>query len=71
MTITNLLDKLSIKTILVKPDNLTQLDALRKSGFQSFPVVQILKDGQKVDEWNDFQVDKIKEWKNKLWKHIR
>ena len=35
-------------------------------GYQSFPVVKIIKDNKVVDEWCDFRVDKIKEWGNKL-----
>ena len=35
-------------------------------GYQSFPVVKIIKDNKVVDEWCDFRVDKIKEWGQKL-----
>ena len=41
-------------------------EQFRKVGYQSFPVVYILKNDSKVDEWSDFQVKAIQQWQKKV-----
>lgn len=65
MTVNQLMNLMDIQTQLVKPED-HWMKILRDQGHKSFPVVQILKDGHKVDEWDDFQVSKIEKWRNKL-----
>lgn len=40
-----------------------------KLNMLSAPLVRIFKDGVKVDEWNDFNIGKIKAWKAKVKDH--
>lgn len=44
----------------------SQLSKLKQAGYKSFPVVKVYDHEQQVDEWSDFQTDKIKQWKQML-----
>lgn len=46
----------------------SRLTKLKQAGYQSFPVVKVFDHEQQVDEWNDFQADKINKWKGTLSK---
>lgn len=39
---------------------------LKQAGYKSFPVVKVFDHEQQVDEWSDFKVDKINQWKRAL-----
>ena len=41
------------------------IDNFRKKGYKSFPVVQVYHNEDLVDEWNDFNINKIKYWNDK------
>lgn len=44
----------------------SQLAKLKQAGYQSFPVVKVFDHEQQVDEWSDFQINKINQWKRAL-----
>lgn len=46
----------------------SQLSKLKQAGYQSFPVVKVYDHEQQIDEWSDFQVNKINQWKRALLK---
>ena len=46
----------------------SQLSKLKQAGYQSFPVVKVFDHEQQIDEWSDFQVNKINQWKRALLK---
>lgn len=46
----------------------SQLAKLKQAGYQSFPVVKVFDHEQQVDEWSDFQTNKINKWKRALLK---
>lgn len=46
----------------------SQLSKLKQAGYQSFPVVKVLDHEQQIDEWSDFQANKINQWKRALLK---
>ena len=41
------------------------IDNFRKKGYKSFPVVKVYHNEDMVDEWNDFNINKIKYWNDK------
>lgn len=43
----------------IRPDIIAYMDAKHLT---SAPLVRIFRDGELVDEWSDFNVDKIQEW---------
>ena len=58
---------MKVKTNLVDPIHDTEkMEQFRKVGYQSFPVVHILKNNSKVDEWSDFQVKAIQQWQKEV-----
>lgn len=46
----------------------SQLSKLKQAGYQSFPVVKVLDHEQQIDEWSDFKINKINQWKRALLK---
>ena len=46
----------------------SQLLKLKQAGYQSFPVVKVYDHEQQIDEWSDFQANKINQWKRALLK---
>ena len=46
----------------------SQLSKLKQAGYKSFPVVKAFDHEQQIDEWSDFQTDKINKWKQALLK---
>ena len=46
----------------------SQLSKLKQAGYKSFPVVKVFDHEQQIDEWSDFQTDKINKWKQALLK---
>lgn len=67
MTMNKMSSYVKLNQHLVNPVH--DLDIMKQfvdKGYQSFPVVKVIKDNKVVDEWCDFRVDKIKEWGQKL-----
>lgn len=55
-----LLDSNNITEQLVTANDTELTNKFKMRGFQSFPVVQVTdENGLLIDEWNDFQTDKI------------
>lgn len=52
-------DKVNVEEVLVNDEI---RDLLRSQGFQSFPVVKLFHNEDKVDTWSDLQMGKIKHW---------
>lgn len=67
LTVKQLSRFMKVETNLVDLIHDTEkIEQFRKAGYQSFPVVHILKNGTKVDEWSDFQVKAIQQWQKKV-----
>ena len=57
------------KMVLVDRLAETQMDIINymeSHGMVSSPLVRIYQGDKMVDEWNDFQVSKIKQWKGRV-----
>ena len=57
------------KVILVDRLTETRMDIIsymESHGMTSSPLVRIYQGNKMVDEWNDFQVSKIKQWKGRV-----
>ena len=57
---------LKIKTDLrlidrANKDNIDIIEYMDSQGMSSAPLVRVFEDSQLVDEWNDFNISKIKE----------
>lgn len=60
---------MSTKVILVDRLTETRMDIIsymESHGMTSSPLVRIYQGNKMVDEWNDFQVSKIKQWKGRV-----
>jgi hypothetical protein len=60
---------MSTKMILVDRLAKTRMDIINymeSHGMTSSPLVRIYQGDRLVDEWNDFQVSKIKQWKGRV-----
>lgn len=42
------------------------INYMERHGMYASPLVRIYDNDKLVDEWNDFRVDKIKQWKGRL-----
>lgn len=42
-----------------------KLSEFKEKGFRSFPVVEVYQDGNKIDEWCDFNFQKIRKYTKK------
>ena len=49
----------AIQQVMLKDDD-PQVAEFKYKGYRSLPVVQVFNDNKLVDEWNDFNNDKIK-----------
>lgn len=67
LTMNQLQQRFDLHKVVVDPlKDSKALEHLRTMGFMSFPVVQIMKDSKVVDQWSDFQANKIQQWKAKI-----
>lgn len=55
-----------VKMILIDPSNSPKdpiIQYMHKNNLKSAPLVRIYDNGKLVDEWNDFKVDKISQYR--------
>lgn len=53
-----------VKEVLVTPNDTELINSFKLKGFSSFPVVEVFKDNDLVDEWNGFNIEKINTYKS-------
>ena len=59
---------IDIKMVLIDPDGNPKdpiIQYMRKNNMQSAPLVRIYDNNKLIDEWNDFQVNKINKYKER------
>lgn len=64
----NKLKPMNIELVLIDRSTNTRqdiIDYMDEKGLMSAPLVRVYKEDVLVDEWNDFNSDKIKEWHEK------
>lgn len=61
--LTKLLLNREVKEVLVTPNDTELINSFKMKGFSSFPVVEVFKENDLVDEWNGFNPDKINVYK--------
>lgn len=61
--LTKLLLNREVKEVLVTSNDTELINSFKMKGFSSFPVVEVFKENDLVDEWNGFNPDKINVYK--------
>lgn len=61
--LTKLLLNREVKEVLVTPNDTELINSFKKKGISSFPIVEVFKENDLVDEWNGFNPDKINVYK--------
>lgn len=61
--LTKLLLNREVKEVLVTPNDTKLINSFKMKGIKSFPIVEVFKDNNLIDEWNGFNPEKINMYK--------